>query len=397
MGSHRSDDLLRGEWVPCFSSARGERLSCLSASQGSTRAVRLVLFFLVGFSAQASPAQSRRPAHFTRIQQPEFPTSGSELWGKKPPLWFEKNVGQLNSDVAYWARIGAGSVFLKTTEAAFVLRKAKSAHAARSFRMSWVGANRSASCEGEDELPGKANYFLGKDPSKWRQNVATYRKVRCRGVYPGVDLVFRGDEHQLEYDFVVAPSADPHRIALSFEGVDALDIDADGQLVLRLAGWRVVHRRPVLYQEFGNFRREVAGAFQRVGSNRVTFQLGRYDRNRALVIDPTLIFSTYLGGLGANDIGSGIAVDALGYVYVTGITDSTDFPTLSAFQPVANGQTQFDAFVSKLSPEGALVFSTYFGGTGIDEARAIAVDDTGAVYLSGGTTSADFPTANPFQ
>ncbi|TMI11754.1 MAG: hypothetical protein E6H40_03915, partial [Betaproteobacteria bacterium] len=164
----------------------------------------------------------------------------------------------------------------------------------------------------------------GKDPAKWRTNVPTYAKVHYRAVYPGIDLVYYGNQRQLEYDFVVAPGADPNRIVLGFQGAERLEINAEGELVLH-AGGEVIHQRvPVIYQEIDGVRTKIEGRYVLKDAHRVGFQVAAYDPSRPLVIDPTLVYSTYLGGSGG-DVGHGIAVDAAGAAYVTGLTGSADF------------------------------------------------------------------------
>jgi hypothetical protein len=209
--------------------------------------------------------------------------------------------------------------------------------------MRLAGANSSAEVSGGETLPGTVNYFIGADRSKWVQGVATYRKVNYRQVYAGIDLVYYGTERQVEYDFVVAPGANPNEIALEFSGA-TLSLSGDGDLMAPLAGGRLSFRKPVVYQMSGGKRELVAGSF-RLHGNRVQFKLGKYDHTRALVIDPVLTYFTYLGGTGNDYVGNvppynqfpispsqGIVADQEGNLYVTGFTGSTDFPVLSSYQ-----------------------------------------------------------------
>jgi hypothetical protein len=337
------------------------------------------------------------------------------------------------------------------------------------LRMKLVGANAKATVTGAEELPGKSNYFFGNDPKKWRTNVPTYAKVKYAAVYPGVDLVYYGNQRQLEYDFVVAPGADPTRIKLSFAGAEGMRVDAvSGDLVLKLGEDEVRFHKPVVYQpaitvaavydprtpgpkvlalECGSllplcapqlaagfsggrdagaidaapeasFRRgkrqqaaalqsglrpqmaRLDGAFVAASNNEVAFRVAGYDPKRALVIDPVLSYSTYLGG-SANDIAYAIAVDSGGNAYVTGNTQSSDFPTANPFQPACistNYESCNSAFVAKLNPAGnALVYSTYLGGSAEDYGSGIAADGAGNAYVTGTTESTDFPTVNPLQ
>src|SRR2546427_1923700 len=201
---------------------------------------------------------------------------------------------------------------------------------------------------------------MGSDPANWRTDVPTYAKVRYKNVYPGIDLIYYGTQRQLEYDFVVSPGADPKRIRLGFQGVDKLEVDAQGDLVLHTATGVIRQRKPVIYQEVEGARREIAGGYVLEGARRVGFRVAAYDARRPLVIDPALFYSTYLGG-NSSDEGLAIAVDTAGNAYVTGATSSTDFPTTQgAFQTTAVGGC--DASVTKLNPtDPVLVYSTYLG------------------------------------
>src|SRR6478672_8932783 len=234
------------------------------------------------------------------------------------------------------------SLFLTEDEAVVVLKKPakqggiKRTHGRRSeldrsesvpgdtVRMRLVGANSTAQAVGAAELPGKANYFIGNDPSKWRTNVPTYAKVKFESVYAGIDLVYYGNQGQLEYDFVVSAGADPSSIGVRFQGPDKLKIDSNGDLLLSAHGVRF--QKPLIYQESAGLRKEIGGRYDLVAENTVHFAVGDYDHSAPLIIDPVLVYSTYLGG-SLQDIGNGVAVDASQNVYVIGSTTSTDFPT----------------------------------------------------------------------
>jgi streptogramin lyase len=246
---------------------------------------------------------------------------------------------------------------------------------------------------GEDPLPGISNYLIGNDSRRWHTNVGNYGKVVDRGVYPGIDLVYYGNQQELEYDFVVSAGADPGAIRMSFQGAESLSLDAAGNLVLHAAGGDVVEHAPVLYQGDAEGRQAVGGRFVLGAGGQVGFQVDSYDPSRALTIDPVLNYSTYLGGSGIEQ-GSGIAVDGAGNAYVTGYTTSANFPTTAgAFQTAIHGGQ--DAFVAKLNPSGtALVYSTYVGGSGTDGAHGVAVDGAGSAYIIGYTNSSNFPTTS---
>jgi hypothetical protein len=339
------------------------------------------------------------------------PLIASETYGRLP-LHFEANRGQTHEDVRFLARGSGYSLYLTAGEAVLVLTK-PNADAKRELRstserlstqvratpvvvrMSLVDAAPTPLVSGLDELPGKANYFVGNDPAKWRTNVSTYARVHYREVYPGIDLVYYGNQRQLEYDFVVAPGADPKRITLGFDGAQRLEIDAEGALVLHAAGGTVRQRKPVMYQEIVGARTPIEGGYVLKGANRVGFEVAAYDSARPLTIDPVLIYSTYLGGSGS-DVSLGIAVDAAGAAYVTGATTSLNFTANCTFPCTVLDATRSgsqDAFVSKLNAAGtALVYSTYLGGSGSESGLGIAVDTAGNAYVTGVTDSTNFPT-----
>ena len=336
----------------------------------------------------------------------------------KVPLHFEVNQGQTHEDVKFLSRGVGYSLDLTATEAVLVLarpasaadeggtdqaggrlRERNDAQAPASsqmplvVRMSLVGAAAKPRVDGLEPLSGKVNYFIGNDPAKWRTNVPTYAKVRYRAVYPGIDLVYYGTDGQLEYDFLVAAGVDPQSIVLDFAGVERLEVDAQGDLVMHVAGGSIRQRKPLIYQEIDGIRREIGGRYVLREAYRAGFEVSAYDTRRPLVIDPVLAYSTYLGGA-SPDQAAGIAVDLDGNAYVTGYTGTTGtaFPTTAgAFNESSNGSTE--AFVTKLDPTGSsLVYSTYLGGSGGTTATAIAVDAAGNAYVTGDTFSQDFPT-----
>jgi hypothetical protein len=265
------------------------------------------------------------------------------------------------------------------------------------LRMTLLGSNPAPKATGLDQVSGTSNYFVGNDPRQWRTNVLNYAKVRVAAVYPGVDLVYYGNHRQLEYDFIVAPGANPSTIELGFAGVKRVQIDPQGQLALQTRTGNVRWHKPVVYQEIGGVKHLVDGHYIRRGKNAVGFAVPSYDRHYTLVIDPVLEYSTYLGG---NDYGLyegafGIAVDSSGNAYIVGQTASPVFPTAGAFQKSFQGF--IDAFVTKLDAVGTLVYSTYLGGGDQDGARSVAVDSSGNAFVTGYTRSLDFPTLNAFQ
>jgi pimeloyl-ACP methyl ester carboxylesterase len=336
-----------------------------------------------------------------------------ENYGKLP-LSFEKNQGQTDKKVGFLSRGGGYTLFLTPDEAVFALRspsgndgpddrqndalqvsrpeELKRAKGAV-IRMKFSGANPAPVISGEERLQGTSNYFIGNDPSKWRTRISKYAKVRYREVYPGIDLVFYGNQRRLEYDFVVSPGSDPSKIRLEFQGVEEVILDENGNLVLRLKDGEVIQHAPVIYQEVDGKRVDVAGGYWIDRKGRVGCRVASWDRQRPLVIDPVLVYSTYLGG---NDYDSGhaIAVDGSGNAYVTGHTLSPDFPTVKALYPTYGGGSR-DAFIFKLSADGSrAVYSTYLGGNAWECGYDIAVDSSGNAYVTGTTCSPDFPTVN---
>jgi hypothetical protein len=331
-----------------------------------------------------------RPAAGAGATPPSSSERAREAYGRIP-LSFEANRGQADEAVDFIARGAGYALFLKPTEAVFTLRNSES----KALRMRLVGADASAEAEGADELEGKANYFVGDDPSKWRANVQTFGRVRYAEVYRGVDVVYYGNQRQLEYDLRVAPGADARAVSLEFEGADKVELGDGGELLLTLGESVVRQPKPFVYQETAGTRREVEGGYAVERGGRVRFELGEYDAALPLVIDPVLVYSTYLGGSGGDQAWA-VKVDSTGSAYIAGYTTSTNFPTSNAIQ-AANAGFQ-DAFVAKINAAGtALVYSTYLGGNGGDQARGLDIDSSGAAYVTGFTGSTNFPTANAFQ
>lgn len=308
------------------------------------------------------------------------------------PLSFEPNVGNSNPEVKFLSRGQGYSLFLTANRAVLQLptrTKTSASPAFRAVSLELLGANPQPQVVASDRLPGVSNYLLGSNPAQWHTGVPHFARVHYRGIYPGVDLVYYGRQQQLEYDFVVAPGADPSRIRLQLLGAQALRLDADGNLIIHLPGGAIHLRRPDVYQQVGKTRRSVAARYILESGNRVAFALAHYDPRRALVIDPRLAYFSYLGGT-LNESSPSIAVDSAFNAYLAGTTTSTDFPTLSPYQSSLKGASNI--FVTKFNSAGtALVFSTYLGGTGTDTAAGIAVDKGFNVYVAGTTSSANFP------
>jgi hypothetical protein len=336
----------------------------------------------------------------------------------KIPLSFEANQGQADSSVQYLSRGPGYMLALEPGAARFALRRAGKSDGSLEAKplpttqlsLRLVGANPDSVATHEDPQITRTNYILGNDPTRWHTDVPNYGRVRYSRVYPGIDLVYYGNQQQLEHDFVVAPNADPAKITLAVEGAKQLRIDpATGDLILSNdseANLRLL--APVTYQTINGQRTTIPSSYKLLADNRVSFQVGAYNHARPLTIDPILVYSTFLGGSGipstsrgAHDQGNGIAVDSAGNAYVVGTTFSTDFPvTAGAFGTTFNNANSTGTvFVSKLNATGtALIFSTYLGGSGGDSGFGIALDSANNVYVTGATHSQDFPvTCGAFQ
>lgn len=335
------------------------------------------------------------------------------------PIRFEPNVGQAPPPVAFSARAQGYSIAVTQQEAILQLRRG-----AR-FRLHPMHASPRPRLIAERQLASVSNYFIGNDPSKWHGNVANYAAVRYEQLYPGIDWVIYGNPRQLEYDFVVAPHADPRRIAIRIEGASALALNQDGELLLKAQDQVIRQLKPVMYQTAADGVRHTIDGRYVLAHGQVSFAPGDYDHSRALIIDPTFVYSTYLGGSGFN-LAAAIATDAEGNTYIAGSTSATDFPTEQPLQGSNLERNFATAFITKLNPSGtALVYSTYLGGSGNDRtgnlgfcgpassdnagrgtviagnggdgATAIAVDAAGNAYIAGYTSSSDFPTVTPLQ
>ncbi len=317
------------------------------------------------------------------------------------PLIFEPNQGQAGPGAKFLARGSGYTLFLETTGAVLATQTANAAPPPgreHLVGMKLVGASPSAILTGADPLPGKSNYLIGNDPQKWQRGVSQFAGVHYAGVYPGIDLVFYGHQGHLEYDFRVAPGADPSRAELEFEGAKKLKLNG-GDLILaddEEGGLRL--QAPQIYQRDGDRHTPVAGRFVLRANNRVGFEIGPYDRARELIIDPVLSFSTYFGGSGSETSPS-VAVDNDGSIYIAGTTTGSpvgSFPPAtpqSLIGPLTlSGTSPSHIFVARIIPTQppTVAYETFLGGTGTDTSIGIGVDG-GYVYLVGNTDSTDFP------
>jgi hypothetical protein len=343
-----------------------------------------------------------------RLAPADLLSAQAQLAYGQLPVRFEANVGQTDAQVQYLARgsgyalflTGNGAVLSLTNTPATAADGTPASSTGVVLAMNLVGANPQAQVAGQDPLPGTTNYFLGDDPSQWRTGIANYGQVAYQDVYPGVNLVYYGNQQQLEYDFDVAPGADPGAIRFAVQGADSLSLDDQGNLILHSAAGDVEEQAPILYQTVAGVQQSVSGRFVLLGADEVGFQVDAYDASLPLTIDPTLSYSTFLGG-SKDDEGLGIAVDSSGDAYVTGYASSANFPTTTGVLQRTHGSDNNlqDAFVAKLNPAGtALLYSTFLGGNGQETNEGIAIDAQGNAYVTGYTQSTDFPiTAGAFQ
>ncbi len=369
-------------------------------------------FIFFGLSAALS---------LTEEKTPQLGTYG------KIPLYFIKNEGQLPDRIKYYEKGPGHSIFFSEGDVAFNFKKAsdqlppasEASSPVRSgssvntrdrkkgaefsvVRLFPVGMQEGVRIDAQQQQEGKVNYFIGKDPEKWRTDIATYGSVVYHEAYPGVDIKFYGSNHALEYDVIVNPGADPSQVRFGYQGVRDFAITSEGDLCLQLPdGGSLTHRKPIVYQEINGKRYPVEGRFDVEPCSPKAlpddpelifgFEIASYRRDYPLIIDPVLVYSTYLGGLGSDE-GQAVAVDTSGNAYITGKTYSNNFPTtLPGLGFFAEGDA--DVFVTKLNATGtALIYSSYLGGGDMDSGLAIAVDSLGCAYLTGETASDDFPT-----
>src|SRR5579871_3521475 len=333
------------------------------------------------------------------------------------PLAFEPNQGQTDPQVQYLAHGQGYSLFLTSQEAVLVLKKstpqspvaasprgrkgiftpkgALSRETSSVLRLKLEGAAGNPSFEGQSPLPGVSNYFLGRDRSQWRRNVPQYGKVVVTGVYPGVDMAYYGNQGRLEYDFIVGAGTDSSVVHLKYEGAKAARVNAGGDLELDTDQGTLRFLAPRVYQEQGGSQTPVEGRYRLDGGGKIGFDLGSYNHSRPLVIDPVLDYSTYWGGT-MQDAAYGIALDASGNAYITGITTSANFPVTNAVQTTETGPQ--NAFVAEINASGTtMLFSTYLGGSGTDTAYNLALDPSGDIYIVGATSSTNFPTVYALQ
>ena len=305
----------------------------------------------------------------------------------KLPLSFIPNQGQADPAVLFQAKAEGDTIFFTKDNVVLVADKDGTPAV---FSTTVAGVNPDVTVVGVDPLPGKASFFVGNDPENWQSGLSTYGGVEYQNVLPGVDLTYRGTNGVLKREFVVAPGADASGIVIVYKNIDGITYGPDGTLQVQTPIGVLTETAPVCYQVINGNKVDVAAQYTILGDGRVGFTIGSYDKVYPLVIDPALLYSSYLGGA-VNDAAMGITVDLLGQAYVTGYTDSTDFPVNYSFNMTPNGCS--DVFVTKVSADGKdLLYSTYLGGNNTDIGNGIAVNDSGYAFITGSTSSPNFPT-----
>src|SRR5579859_4895019 len=423
---HREEEIPLGRCRQCFLCSRS-----ILPDPVETRTMGT--YFPLTFISGGAHRQPSGPAGSSAQSGENMSTVDTPLAAKYKglPLGFERNEGQTDTRVKFLSRGHGYTVFLMGDEAVLELRtlgRAPSTRDAQQFttaapkfgivHMKLVKASASAGITGFDQLPGRSNYFIGNDPAKWHSGVPNFAKVKYHGVYPGIDLVYYGNQGQLEYDFVVAPGANPDAIRLEFSGNDLEmgqtrlpRLDSTGALVAETSAGEVRLHKPVIYQKMNDGKtKPIDGHYRLLGDDQVAFEISPYDRSRDLVIDPVLTYASYLGGTDADARDSvSVTFDSVGNAYVASGTMSTDFPvSAGTFQggfaggpAICDQGNNFcgDAFVTKINPSGtAIVYSTYLGGSDSDYAFGLAVDSAGNAYVTGLTKSTNFPvTPGAFQ
>jgi hypothetical protein len=357
----------------------------------TTSIVRVLVFVSVGLGAASGVAKAK-----TRASVDAKGSSALQAFGRLP-LAFIENRGQLDERACFVARRGGVRAYF--TKNAFVLQlvagtpsSADACIKGANVFLTFEGASPNVVVEGIDTLPGRYNYFMGADPLKWCTNVRGYSSIRYRGLYPGVDVEVKERENRLEYDLILEPGADVDQVVIRCEGAEALHIEESGAVIVETAAGPVEQARPHTYQiDPAGEHLPVDCSFRMLGKACFGFEVTGRERDLPLVVDPGLVYSTFIGG-SSYDKGHALALGAAGEVFVGGFTYSSDLPaTPGAYDTTYNGSQ--DAFVTKLDPSGStLIYSTFLGGPNEEETFSIAPDAAGAAVVTGVTTSSGFPT-----
>jgi len=327
------------------------------------------------------------------------------------PLTFTENQGQWDSKVLYRSDAGNATVWFTKEGVTYQFTRrippepipyaprfaeqggAGDAFETMTLKADFVNGNPTPAVSGKDLMEYKCNYFLGNDPQKWRTDVPNYDVITYKEIYPGIDLQYYGNTQRMEYDFVVSPGADPSQICIHYEGAKSLSVDEDGQLVIETEWGSVTELKPVVYQTRGSERCSILGEYVILGESSFGFKLsGEYNPQLALMIDPQVAFSTYLGGT-SSDYGNGVAVDGAGSAYVCGTSYSTDFPLTPGAYDTTSDVSNGNIFITKFSSAGnSLIYSTLLGGSGYEWPDDMDIDSSGSAFVTGYTYSSDFPT-----
>ena len=320
------------------------------------------------------------------------PIKKSEFIFQNQPLFFEKNIGQFDSKVDFVSRNNHLNLYLGANHAKVSFDPLNRENY---IKIILLDTDQNTQSKGIDQKSGKTNYFFGQEKETWLNSIPLYKKVSYQSVYPGIDLLYYGNNGELEYDFIVAPDIDYRIIKLKFEGAEKLELNETGDLLLHTKQGTIVQKAPFVYQE-NNYRKQIIESqYLLADNNQVSFQIADYDKTRPLIIDPVLTYASYLGDTN-NEEGNDIAIDGDGNSYIVGSTTSVDFPLNKPFQNQYGGG-ESDLFVSKFNADNTHIFTTYLGGSANDKGLSIAVDQTGYIYIAGETNSRDFPTILPVQ
>src|SRR5262245_44578585 len=366
----------------------------------TTATANAILIGVVTLAWIGPAVEARSPRGDTEIASPTMKKPSDETSQRVlttysgMPLRFERAIGRAAANADFIARGAGYSLDFAKGEARIAIASADGV-TNTGITMRLVGASASEG-QGRRVLSGVTNYLIGNDPSNWRTGVRTYGEVEYRGVYPGIDVVYYGNQRQLEFDFIIAPGANHRSIALAFDGSKHLTVDRQGNLLVGTSAGTLVQHAPVIYQEEAGKRRIVRGGYVIRRSGRVGFDVGSHDPHLPLIIDPVLTYATYLGGSREERV-KGFAFDADGNMYVAGTTGAANFPAAGP-PTMAHGRDQWDVFVVKLNAAGdQFLYATYLGGSDYEEPAGLAVDAAGNAYIAGQTASWDFPTLNGLQ
>jgi len=358
--------------------------------------ILLLALFFISFDSGDLTSKSDSLSQISALESSSSKIEESNVADilQKLPLYFIENKGQVDERVQYQLKLSGMNVYFTSQEIVYQLFQREEGEAkVENIRVKFAGMNEEVEVEGGEESEAKVNYFIGNDPERWVQGARTYKKVIYRELYPDIDLIVYGGEGKIKHEYRVRAGGEVGDIRIKYEGVEGLRVNEEGELEVILKGGKLREGVPISYQRIDGERVEVKSGYMVMEDNVIGFRVGEYKKDRELVIDPVLTYSTFLGG-SSSDGGYGIAADGSGNVYVTGEAESSDFPTTSgAYDTSYNGNS--DVFITKLNSTGsALTYSTYLGGGLGDTGEEIAIDGSGNAYVTGYTSSSDFPTTS---